>query len=255
VSLKLYVIPASHPSTTAELMLKRKGIDYKRRDLVTAMHIPMLKAMRFPSRTVPAIKTDDGRKIQGTREISRFLDELQPDPPLFPADTRAAVEEAERWGDEELQSVPRRLSYFALARDRSQLKGFMEGYKLGFPPSVAAATAGPIIKAELKIQNASDDAVRTDLDRLPELLDHVDDLIAQGVIGGDEPNAADFQIAPSVRLLMAFDQLRPLIEARPAGAWAEKIAPDPGGRFPTGLPPEWIPVSPAPAAPSSDPQS
>jgi glutathione S-transferase len=241
VALKLYVIPASHPCTTAELMLARKGIDYKRRDLVTAMHIPILKAMRFPSRTVPAIKADDGRKVQGTREISRYLDELQPEPPLFPTENRAAVEDAERWGDEELQSVPRRLSYYALARDRSQLKGFMEGYKLGLPASVAAATAAPIIRAELKIQNASDDAVRTDLERLPALLDHVDGLIAQGVIGGDEPNAADYQIATSVRLLMAFDQLRPLIDARPAGAWAERLAPDPGGRFPSGLPAEWIP--------------
>jgi glutathione S-transferase len=61
------------------------------------------------------------------------------------------------------------------------------------------------------------------------------------VIGGEEPNAADLQIAPSVRLLMAFDQLRPLIEARPAGAFAVKVAPDPGGRVPAALPAEWIP--------------
>jgi glutathione S-transferase len=240
--MKLYVIPASHPCTTAELMLRRKGIEYKRRDLVTAMHIPILKALRFPSRTVPAIKTDDGRKLQGTRNISRYLDEAKPDPPLFPADRRSEVEEAERWGDEELQDLPRRLSYFALAKDRSQLKGFMEGYKLGLPASVAAATAGPIIKAELKIQKASPEAVQADLERVPQLLDHVDELLERGVIGGDEPNAADYQIAPSVRLLMAFDQLRPLIETRPAGAWAQKIAPDPGGRFPSGLPPEWIPA-------------
>jgi glutathione S-transferase len=234
--VKLYVIPASHPCTTAELMLERKGIEYKRRDLVTAMHIPILKAMRFESRTVPAIKTDDGQKIQGTRKISRYLEELKPDPPLFPVAKRAEVEEAERWGDEELQNVPRRISYYALARDRSQLKGFMEGYKLGLPASVAAATAAPIIRAELKLQNSSEEAVRADLARLPGLLDHVDELLAQGVIGGTEPNAADYQIATSVRLLMAFDQLRPQIDARPSGAWAERIAPDPGGRFPSGLP-------------------
>jgi len=65
VAAKLYVIPASHPSAAAELMLQRKGIPYKRRDLITAMHIPILKAMRFPGRTVPAIKSD-GRKVQGT---------------------------------------------------------------------------------------------------------------------------------------------------------------------------------------------
>jgi glutathione S-transferase len=242
VSIKLYVIPASHPSTTAELMLKRKGLQYKRRDLITAMHIPILKAMGFGSRTVPAMKSD-GRKVQGTRQISRYLDELQPQPPLFPADAerRAAVEEAERWGDEQLQSVPRRLAWFALGRDRSDLKGFMEGYKLGLPTSVAVATAGPIIWAEQKINKATPDAVRADLQRLPELLDHVDELIARGVIGGDQPNAADYQIATSVRLLLAFEQLAPMIASRPAGAFAQKVAPDPGGHIPAALPPEWLP--------------
>jgi glutathione S-transferase len=116
----------------------------------------------------------------------------------------------------------------------------MEGYKLGLPTSVAVATAGPIIWAEQKINKASAEAVEDDLKRLPELLDHVDELIGQGVIGGDDPNAADYQIGTSIRLLMAFDQLRPLIENRPSGPWALKIAPDPGGRIPAVLPPEWL---------------
>src|SRR3954453_22507570 len=233
---------------TAELMLKRKGIDYKPRDLITAMQIPILKAMRFPTRTVPAIKADDGRKVQGTRQIARYLDEIQPEPPLFPADRRSEVEEAERWGDEQLQSVPRRLAWYALGRDRSDLKGFMEGYKLGLPTSVAVATAGPIIWAETKINKASPDAVRADLQNIPKLLDHVDELIAAGVIGGAEPNAADFQIAASVRLLMAFPQLDPLTEGRPLADFATRVALDPGGRMPAALPPEWVPAPTAPAA-------
>lgn len=236
MTLKLYVIPASHPSTTAELMLKRKGLPYKRRDLVTAMHIPILKTLGFDNRTVPAVKTGDGRKVQGTRNISRFLDELQPEPALFPADRRAEVEEAERWGDEQLQPVPRRLAWYALARDRSGLKGFMSGYKIGLPTSVAVATAGPIVWAEKKINKVSDEAVRTDIAALPGLLDHVDRLVNDGVIGGAEPNAADFQIATSVRLLMAMDQLKPMLDGRPAATFAERVAPDPGGRIPTGLP-------------------
>ena len=237
--IKLYVIPASHPSMTAELMLKRKGLPYKRRDLITAMHIPILKTMGFKSRTVPAIKAD-GQKVQGTREISRWLDQIQPEPPLFPADKRTEVEEAERWGDEQLQSVPRRLAWFALGRDRSDLKGFMEGYKLGLPTSVAVATAGPIIWAEKKINKVSEDAVRADLAALPGLLAHVDGLIGQGVIGTDEPNAADYQIGTSVRLLLAFEQIEPLVSERTA-TWARRVAPDPGGRIPAALPREWIP--------------
>jgi glutathione S-transferase len=243
VAIKLYVIPASHPSVAAELMLQRKGLPYKRRDLITAMHIPILKAMRFPGRTVPAIKAD-GRKIQGTRDIARWLEELQPEPSLFPADAarRAAVEEAERWGDVELQSVPRRLAWFAFGRDHSTVKEFLEGYKLGVPTNIAAATVGPIVWAEKKVNKATEENVRRDLANLPALLDHVDQLIAEGVIGGDQPNAADYQIATSVRLLMAFDQLRPGIEARPAGAFAVKVVPTYAGHIPAALPADWIPT-------------
>jgi glutathione S-transferase len=241
---KLYVLPASHPSMAAELMLKRKGVAYKRRDLIFLMHIPVVKARGFPGRTVPALIWDDGRKIQGSRDIARFLDEERPDPPLFPADAedRRRVEDAERWGDEELQPLARRLIWIGLGRDRSTAKDFLRGYKLGIPTSIAAATAAPIIRGEAKLNKATDGTARSDLQRLPELLDHVDELIAQGVIAGDEPNAADYQIGTSIRLLMAFDQLRPLIEKRPAGELALKVAPDPGGRVPAALPAGWLPT-------------
>ncbi len=65
-------------------------------------------------------------------------------------------------------------------------------------------------------------------------------VIKDGVIGGDEPNAADYQIAPSVRLAMSFDDLRPAIESRPAGELALRIVPDFPGRTPPVFPPEWL---------------
>ena len=79
MAIKLYVIPGSHPSVCAELMLKHKGLDFKRVDLVTSMHRPTLKMLGFPGKTVPAMKADE-RRVQGTREISRLLDELKPGP-------------------------------------------------------------------------------------------------------------------------------------------------------------------------------
>jgi glutathione S-transferase len=243
MALKLYVIPASHPCISAELMLQRKDVPFKRRDLVMAAHKPILRSLGFSGTTVPALKSD-GRKVQGSIEIARFLDEIQPDPPLFPSDPerRRAVEEAERWGDSELQSVARHLALAGVAGDRSHLKDFLGGYKLGVPTSMAAATAGPAIWLEQKIHKADPETCRADVARIPELMDHVDKLIGDGVIGGDEPNAADFQIAPSVRLLMALDQLRPMIENRPAAAFATKVVPDFKGRVPAGLPADWLPA-------------
>ena len=62
---------------------------------------------------MPALKID-GDKVQGSRQIARELERLRPEPPLFPADPekRAAVEEAERFGDEELQHPIRQMLWW-----------------------------------------------------------------------------------------------------------------------------------------------
>ncbi len=240
---KLYVTPGSHPSMTARLMLEHKGIEYRRIDLIAALHKPLVRVFGFSRTTVPALKIDD-RRIQGSRDISRALEDLSPGRPLFPADAqrRAAVEDAERWGDEVLQPVPRRLSWWALKRNSSGVRSFLEGAKLGLPIGLAARTAGPLIWASARLNKADDAAVHADLAALGGMLDEVDRLIGEGVIGGDVPNAADFQIVTSVRLLMCFDDLRAIIEPRPAGALAMRICPDFPGHVPTVLEPSERPA-------------
>jgi glutathione S-transferase len=239
---KLYVIPGSHPSRAAGLMLERKGIPYKRVDMIPGpLKQGWLKMRGFPGDTVPALVLD-GEKVQGSREISRALDRRQPEPPLFPSDLeeRVKVEDAERWGDEVLQSMPRRIIWNSMARDRSSLTSYSEGAKLGVPTPIAARTGAPIIAMAKRRNSASDENVQKDLTELPAVLDHVDELIADGVIGGDTPNAADYQIAPSVRLMMTLEDLRPAIASRPAGDMAMKILPDFPGHLAPVLPAEWL---------------
>src|SRR5436190_3450942 len=105
---RLYVIPGSHPSMAARLMLEAKGIAYNRTDLVPVVSKGVLRGLGFPHNTVPAMKID-GRRVQGTGEIARELDRLRPEPALLPTDPeqRAAVEAAERFGDTELQPAIR----------------------------------------------------------------------------------------------------------------------------------------------------
>ncbi len=241
MSARLYVIPGSHPSLTARLMLERKGLEYKRVDLMPMIAKPVLRALRFPKATVPAL-TVDGRKIQGTRAIARALDELRPDPPLLPAEVgvRTAVNEAERWGDEVFQGSARRIVWWALRRDRPALASFSEGARLGIPIGLAVKTAAPIVWASARYNRASDEAVQADLAALPGMLDRVDGWIEEGVLGGEEPNAADYQIATSLRLLMTMEDLRPAIEDRPCGALARRVVPEFPGHIGPIFPREWL---------------
>src|SRR6187397_1539847 len=220
----LFGVPASHPSLAAELMLQRKGVDYRRVDLVSVAHRLIVRGLGFPRGTVPALRLD-GARIQGTRTIALALDSLRPDPPLFPRDParRRAVEEAESWGDEAYQPVVRRPLWAAVQRDRSTIGSYLEGARLGIPTSLAARTAPPIILAAVRHNRATDEAVRRDLARLPALLDHVDALLRDGTLGGDDLNAADYQIGTSTALVATLEDTRPVLEGRPAAGHARRV--------------------------------
>lgn len=238
---RLFVIPASHPSIAARLMLEHKGIAYKRTDLLPVISKGALRAVGFPGVTVPALKID-GSKVQGSRQIARELERLRPEPPLFPADPgqRAAVEEAERFGDEELQAPMRQILWWAIKHEKAPLRSYSEGAKLGVPLSLAMKTAAPIVALSARFNEADDDHVRPSLAALPAMLDRVDEWIAAGVLGGEQLNAADFQIAPSIGLAMTLEDLRPAIEGRPAGALAKRVVPDYPGNTPPILPAAWL---------------
>jgi glutathione S-transferase len=242
VNVRLYTIPGSHPGVAVQLMLGHKGIPFKRKDLFPAVSRAVLRASGFPANTVPAIRID-GERVQGSRQIARELERLQPDPPLFPADpaARAAVEEAERFGEEELQHPIRQIIWWSLRKDVSAMESFSKDARLGLPiNSLTVKSAAPLAVLTARLHGASDENVRADLAALPDLLQRIDDLIAAGTIGGEQLNAADFQIAPSVRLAMTLRDLRPLIESRPAGELAARVQPEMPGEIPPILPAAWL---------------
>jgi glutathione S-transferase len=186
----------------------------------------------------------DGRRIQGSTLISRELERLQPDPPLFPEDPerRRAVEEAERWGDQTLQDVPRRIvRWMSVHRPETKV---MIAKEVGMPfPRFAAWINTPAAK-HLANKVDADDQVQQAIAEVPEVMGHVDGLIADGVIGGDEPNAADLQIATSVRALLTVKDLDPVTQGRPAAELAMRYVPRFGTEFPAGLlPAEWLTAS------------
>jgi glutathione S-transferase len=238
---KLYVIPGSHPAMAARRMLELKGIPYRRVDLMPVISRGVLRGLRFPSNTVPSLSIA-GRKLTGSREIARELDDLRPEPPLYPSDPerRVPVEDAERWGEEVLQPAIRRILWNALKRNRAPLATYAEGARLGVPIGLAVRTAAPIVAAANRMNHADDDAVRRDLASLPGWLKRIDDWIEEGLLGSDPPSAADLQIAASLRLAMTLDDLRPAIAERPAGELAVRAIPEFPGQAPPVLPASWL---------------
>jgi hypothetical protein len=160
MDVRLYSMPGSHAATTGELLLRRKGIAYKRTDLLPVVSWLVLKAL--------------------------------------------------------------------------------EGSKIGMPHKLAGMTAGPFIALDARSRGATDENVRAAIAALPAMLQRIDGWIAEGVLGGEALNAADLQIAPSLRLAMSLDDLRPAIESRPAGRLATRVVEHFPGRTPAVLPREWL---------------
>ena len=149
---------------------------------------------------MPGIVFDDGAKVHGSRPIIRALEERHPEPSLA---NRPGGDQAEAWGDQELQPLVRRVIWQALSKDRRAQESYIEGAKLvpPTPPAVARASAGAVAFLERRLNKSTPDAVRADLAQLPADLDRVDAWIADGTLGGETETAADLQVFASLRLL------------------------------------------------------
>jgi glutathione S-transferase len=243
VHAKLYSLSLSHPAMAAGGMLDHKGIEHQTVDLLPGLHPLFVHGAGFRGASVPALRLD-GRRIQGSLCIARELDQLKPDPPLFPSDStaRSEVEHAERWGEEVLQPVPRRIFRWA-ARNSHRVRRWVAGEIVGMPaPGLMATLNAPVSRLMARQVSADDATVRAEVDRLPELLDRIDALIDNGTIGGPDLNAADFQILSSVRVLLAFDDLQALVDSHPCTEAAKRLFPRYPGRVPPVLPREWLPA-------------
>jgi glutathione S-transferase len=239
---KLYVLPGSHPCAAIEVALKLKSIEYRRVDLLPMSQV-LAGPLLYGGTTVPGIRIG-GEKLVGSRTIMRRLDEIAPDPPLLPApgeETYARVLEAERWGDEVLQSVPRRLIDAAFLREPAAMESYAGDAKLPLPRAMLRP-ALPLTARLMAMKNgARDEAAREDLAALPGQLERIDGWIAEGLLGGTAPNAADLQIGSTIRLLMSIGDVRPLIEGRPAARLVSYF-PEMVGEVPAGvLPATWLP--------------
>ncbi len=236
--LVLHVLPPSHPCMTVTEALRLKGLEHERVELVPGEHVEKMKEIYGEGNsTVPGLLVD-GEPVHGSRPILARLEQLVPEPLLYPSEE---VREAERWGDEQLQDLGRRLPWGALHFRPEAMGTFSGGPPLDGPGTDFAIA---YVRASWKYHKVSAARLHDDLAGLPSLLAHVERLAADGVIGGEQPNAADLQIGATLRVLLNVGDLRPLLH----GSAGERIARTlfshypgdiPAGAFPAG----WVPAA------------
>lgn len=238
--LTLFTIGPSPPGAAVRAMLAHFGVEHRVVTIPPGFHPLVVRARGFRRATVPAL-VHDGERVQGSLEITRHLHARGY--PLFPDDPalRARVEEAERWGERDLQAMTRRPTRWLLAT-RVEARQAMARDHLPVPGAGLIARPSLQARAFARASGATEEAARHDVAAIPAALDRVGALLEEGVIGGPEPNAADFQLASCVRAIVGFPQLDARFGAHPAARWARERMPD----FPPGLPPllpeAWLPA-------------
>lgn len=253
----LYVIPGSHACRSAMLMLEHKQASFRRVEIPTMLHPlavrlrgfnaggqtraagsrrPLVLRLGDQLGTVPALASN-GDRISTNHEIARFLDDRHPEPPLFPADPqqRARVEEAERWANDDLQMFARRIMFPFAMRDPVTASEAAADGRLGHLLYQSALARRIIIPSAGRVVfNVGPDTERELMAELPGRLDRVDGWIAEGVLGGDQLNAADFMVAPSLALTLYHPDVAAMFEGRPALELVDRLLPEPGSSAPIG---------------------
>jgi glutathione S-transferase len=228
MSTWLVAVPASHPCAAVESALRLKRVPYRRVDLVPVFNRP-LQRLLFGAPTVPAVRFDDGVRVVGSRAIMRALESRVSEPVLLGG---PEVDAAEAWGEEVLQPLARRLTWASLRRAPAALPTYTTMARPPIPAPITRIAAPLVIRAAVAFHGAGPVAAAADLDALDGHLDRVDGWIADGTLGGEMPNAADLQVASSLRLLLTVEALAQRIDPRPAGALARRLFPS----FPGSLP-------------------
>jgi glutathione S-transferase len=217
------VITLTHP-----YVVRRRGFDAggERRVAGDRRPRPLRAGDRYG--TVPALAVN-GQRVSTNRQIARSLDELHPEPPLFPADPgqRRAVEDVERWANDTFQMAARRIALAWAVRDPSAMSRATADGRMGYLLYRRALTRRLIIPLIGRLVFAVDRADPDLLADLPPMLDRIDAWIADGVLGGEQLNAADFMVAPSLALVLYRPDVRPLFEGRPALELVDRLLPEP----------------------------
>jgi glutathione S-transferase len=238
----LHLLGPSHPCAAVEAALRLKGLEYERVEMQPGPHVEQMAAVYGPERTtVPGALIDD-EPVHGSNAIMERLEAIAPAPSLFPDGALGEqVVEAMAWGDAELQPLGRSLTWGAM-HFRPESAGTFAAH--GAPPLDPAGTdfAIRLIRGAWRHHEITAVRLAEDLAGLPAKLDRVDAYVADGVLAGERPNAADLQIGSTLAVLRTVGDVRALIDGRAAERVARRWFDERPGLVPVGaFPAGWAP--------------
>jgi glutathione S-transferase len=235
-TLTLHAVPPSHPCMTVAAALELKGLEYERVDFPHTERLERMEEIYGEGNsTVPGLLIDD-EPVHGSRAILARLEAIEPTPALYPTE---AVREAERWGDEELQDLGRCLPWGAMYFRPESMGTFAGGEPLD---PAGTDFAIKFVRATWRYHGITATRLHDDLAGLPAKIAHIEALAEQGVLDGEQPNAADLQIAATIRVLLPLGDLGPLLQGSAAERIALRFFPSYPGSVPQGAyPAGWVP--------------
>jgi glutathione S-transferase len=213
----LHALPPSHPCAAVAAALDHKGVEYEWVNLDFGKHNEQITEIYGEgAKTVPGVTFGD-EAVHGSTAIFMRLEELVPENPLYPEGIADEVRAAEIWGDGQLQDLGRRIPWGALYF-RPERLGRMNGVDELDPAGTDFAMR--FIRSTWKYHGLSSVQIAQDLKDLPGLLEEIESFAERGLVDGETPTAADFQIGSTIRVLRSIGDLAPMF----AGTAAERIA-------------------------------
>jgi glutaredoxin len=99
----------------------------------------------------------------------------------------------------------------------------------------------PTIRSSWKYHSITAERTASDLAALPGMVEQIEEFAREGLIGGEEPTAADFQIGATARILLTIGDLAPVFDGTAAREVALRHFPDYPGEVPAGAwPAGWV---------------
>jgi glutathione S-transferase len=235
-TLTLHAVPPSHPCMTVAAALELKGLEFERVDFPHTERLERMEEIYGEGNsTVPGLLVDD-EPVHGSRAILARLEAIEPTPTLYPSE---AVREAERWGDEELQDLGRCLPWGAMYFRPESMGTFAGGEPLD---PAGTDFAIKFVRATWRYHKITATRLHGDLAGLPAKIAHIEQLAQDGTLDGEQPNAADLQIAATIRVLLPLGDLAALFGGSAAERIALRFFPSYPGSVPQGAyPAGWVP--------------